>query len=105
MPRGEFSNPGVLDTVRILILIHVQVLPLGAIPLGDRWCLLKQAESFNEEIIKVERIEALQLLRVAARKASNQPLMVCYRLILHLVRGEAVVLGATDRAKDQARLR
>ena len=59
MPRGELANPGVLDTVRILILIHVQVLPLGAIPLGDRWRLLKQAESFNEEIIKVERIETL----------------------------------------------
>ena len=30
--------------------------------------------------------------------------MVRHRLVLHLVRGEAVVLGATDRAKDQARL-
>ena len=105
MPCSELANPGVLDAVRILILIHVQVLPLGAIPLGDRWCLLQQAESFNEEIIKVERIEALQLFRVATRKASNQPLMVRHRLILHLVRSEAVVLGATDRAEDQARLR
>ena len=83
----------------------MQVLPLGAIPLGDRWRLLQQAESFNEEIIKVKRIKTLQLLRVAASKAGNEPLMVRHRLVLHLVRGETIVLGATDRAEDQARLR
>ena len=71
MPCGQLANPGVLNTVRILILIHVQVLPLGSIPLSDRWRLLKQAESFNEEIVKVERVETLQLLRVATRKAGN----------------------------------
>ena len=41
VPCGELANPGVLNAVRVLILIHVQVLPLGAIPLSDRRCLLK----------------------------------------------------------------
>ena len=31
--------------------------------------------------------------------------MVRHRLVLHLVRGETIVLGATDRAEDQAWLR
>ena len=31
--------------------------------------------------------------------------MVRHRLVIHLVRGEAIVLGTTDRAEDQARLR
>ena len=105
MPRGELADPCVLNAVRILILIYMQVLPLCSISLSDCWSLLQQSQPFNQKIIKVEGFKSLELRGVSSREPSNEPLMMRDGLVLHLIRGEAVVLRTADCAQDQTRLR
>ena len=103
--RCQLANPCILNTVRILVLINVQVLPLRAVSLGDCGRLLQQPQSLNQQIVKVERLESLQLLRVSARKPGDQPLMVRDGQVVHLIGTEPIVLRPTNCAEDQARLR
>ena len=103
--RSELPHPVVLDAVRVLVLINVQVLPLGAIAICNGRRLLQQAQPFEEQIIEVECVEALQLGGIATSKASDEALVMRDRAILHLLGGEAIVLRAADSTEDQARLR
>ena len=101
----KFADPGVLDAVGVLVLVNVQVLPLRSIAIGHGGCLLQQAQPFEEQVIKVDGVEALQLGGIATRKSGDEALVMGDRTILHLVSVEAVILGAANCAKDQARLR
>ena len=102
---GEFTDPVVLNAVGVLILIDVQELPLRSVAISDGGCLLQKAQPLEEEVVEVERIEALQLGGIATGKASDKALVMGDRTVLHLLGGETVVLGAADGAKDKARLR
>ena len=101
MFRGELPHPGVLDAVRVLVLIDMEVLPLRSIAVCNSGCLLQKAQPLEEEVVEVEGVEALQLGCVAPRKPSDEALVMRDRAVFHLLGGKAVVLSAADGAKDQ----
>ena len=105
VPGGKLPYPGVLDAVGVLILVNVQVLPLRAVTVSNGGCLLQQAQPFEEQVVKVEGVKALQLGGIATGKSSDEALVMRDRAILHLLCGETVVLGTADGSKDQTWLR
>ena len=72
MPLSQRPDPQVLSTVRVLVLVDVEVAPALLVLLEDQRRFLEEADRVEQEVVEIERVRALEALLVS----SGQPRVV-----------------------------
>ena len=101
--RGEGPDPQVLGTVRVLVLVDVEVAPALLVRGEHVRRLVEEPDRLEQQVVEVERDGLAQALAVARGQAGDQALAMVRGMLGQERRIEHLVLGPADRTEHDAR--
>ena len=94
---GQKRRQHELGLIRILILVHANVLELALIIFSDVLKALKQTDCLNDNIIKIKRVRAFQLALILGIDSGDLGKSeICANFIFKKLRGKKLILCTAD---------